>query len=371
VLVLTPVGRDAELIRERIVAVAMSCDICADLQAMLAGIYSAGTFIIAQEALSQSDAEALVSALQAQEAWSDIPVLFLFEAPSKRGRHSLQLAAHFQAIFGRSNVILLQRPVHPQFLMSSIRAAVATRRRQYQVRDLHRELARAVQLSDMFVSMLGHDLRTPLGAITLSAQTIVRLSPDARALRPAGRILTSAEYMARMIEQLLDLARVRRGRGIPLTLRRVHLGELCQQATQELEDANPHAKLHCREVGDLTGTWDPDRLRQVMSNLVGNAVKHGTKDKPIIVEVEGSERSTVRVSVRNFGTVADEQLPTIFEAFKPAKPGRTGLGLGLFIAREIARAHGGELTIQTAEGQTILEVTLPRQASVVEPRHSP
>ena len=225
-----------------------------------------------------------------------------------------------------------------------------------------------MQLSDMFVSILGHDLRTPLGAIRLAAEAIVRSTPDARALRPAGRILTSADRMKRLIEQLLDYARARQGQGMPLHLGRVHLGELCRQAVQELEDANPQASLVLQDAGDLSGTWDADRLAQVVSNLVGNAVQHGAKGKPITVDVDGTDESTVRLRVQNFGAVPSEVLPTLFEPFKrmaahaTSAAGRTGLGLGLFIAREIAQAHGGDVAVRSADERTTFEVTLPRHA---------
>jgi signal transduction histidine kinase len=369
VLVLTPTGRDAEMVRDRLVADGLRCQVCADLETLLARISSgAGAVVLAHEALSPAGAVGLLAALEAQEPWSDLPVLLLSEARARTRRNVRVIPA----VLEQANIIILQRPLSIQLFSSSVRSAVRARRRQYQMRELYRELARAVQVSDMFVSILGHDLRTPLGAIKLSADIIMRLAPDSPALRPGSRILSSVERMTRMIEQLLDFARVRQGRGIPLHVGRVDLGEVCRQAIQELEDANPQASIQLEEVGDICGVWDPDRLAQVVSNLVGNAVQHGTRGEPIAVEVDGRDRSTVRVSVRNFGAVPPEQLPTLFEAFKRAAAptttgaGRTGLGLGLFIAREIARAHGGEMLVQAAAEVTRFEVTLPREARIVD-----
>jgi signal transduction histidine kinase len=363
VLVFTPTGRDAGMIRERLLADGMACEPCGSLEAVLEGISAgAGAVVIAQEALPQDGAQRLLTALEAQQPWSDIPVLLLSEASS---RQRPQVVTRF---FERANVTLLQRPLGIQLFLSSARSAVRARRRQYQMRDLVRELERAVQLSDMFVGILGHDLRTPLSAITLSAEVIVRLSLDARALRPAGRILSSAGRMTRMIEQLLDFARVRQGRGIPLHRRQAHLGELARQIVQEIEDANPQAGVRVLETGDLAGSWDPDRLGQVISNLAGNAVQHGTHGQPVTVELDGSERSSVRVRVHSAGSVPAESFPTLFEAFKrspdraSAASGSTGLGLGLFIAREIARAHGGDIAARSAADCTTFEVSLPRSA---------
>ena len=363
ILLLTPTGRDAAMLRERIVADGMACEVSADLPALLAAIPAgAGVVVIAHEALPQSGAEALLAALDAQEPWSDIPVLLLAE-PTPRQRPPA-----VTRFFERANVTLLQRPLAIQLFLSSVRSAVRARRRQYEMRDLYREIERSVQLSDLFVSILGHDLRTPLSAIKLSAEVIVRLSLDARALRPAGRILTSADRMTRMIEQLLDLARLRQGRGIPLQLRDADLGDLARQVVQEIEDANPHASLQVRESGELAGTWDPDRLAQVVSNLVANAVQHGAADRPITVELDGTQAATVRLRVQNVGVVPPDALATLFEPFRRSEgaptpaSGSRGLGLGLFIAREIARAHGGDIALCSADDCTTFEVALPRQA---------
>lgn len=366
VLVLAPTGRDAEMVHARLLAADLPAEICADLDTLLAAISSGvGAAIIAQEALSPHGTEALLVALEAQEPWSDIPVLLLTEAATRRGP-PVQMGT---ALFERTNVTLLERPLRMQFFLSMVRSALRARRRQYQMRDLYRDLERAVQLSDLFVSILGHDLRTPLGAVMLSAETIIRLSPDSRALRPASRILTAVDRMARMIEQLLDYARVRQGHGIPLQPRAAHLGEICRPLVQEIEDAHPQASLVVREAGDLSGVWDPDRLAQVVSNLVGNAVSHGTAGHAVEFDLDGSDPLLVRLRVHNAGRIPADAVSTLFDAFKRtpspqiARAGKAGLGLGLFIAREIVRAHGGDIEVRTSdEDGTTFEVSLPRRA---------
>lgn len=366
VLVLAPTGRDAEIMQGRLLAANLPSELCADLDVLLAAIScGAGAAIIAHEALSARSSEALLAALEAQEPWSDLPVLLLTEAASpKRSRVPLPTA-----LFERTNVTLLERPLPVQFFLSTVRSAVRARRRQYQMRDLNRDLERAVQLSDLFVSILGHDLRTPLGAVMLSAETIIRLSPDSRALRPAGRILTAVDRMTRMIEQLLDFARVRQGHGIPLQPRAADLGEICRPIVQEIEDAHPQARLAVRVVGDLAGIWDPDRLAQVVSNLAGNAVHHGSPGSTVAVELDGAHASLVRLRIHNGGSIPADAMPTLFEAFKraalngAARTGKAGLGLGLFIAREIVHAHGGNLGVRSSDADgTTFEVTLPRQS---------
>jgi signal transduction histidine kinase len=365
VLVLTPTGLDAKMVDERLVAAGVACEVCGDADALLASFkHDAGAALLAQEALSAGQAEALLAALEGQEPWSDLPILLLTLPPSKRTARAPPAAA----LLEHANVMLLQRPTPVHLLVSAVRSALRARRRQYQMRDLHRKLS-AVQLGDMFVSILGHDLRTPLAAIKTAAGLIVRSADDARCLRSAGRILGSTDRMTRMIEQLLDFARIRQGRGILLRLARTDLGELARHVLEEIGDANPQARIEVATSGDLSGRWDADRLHQVVSNLVGNSVQHGNPDEPITVELDGSSPKLVRLRVANLGTISAEEVPALFEPFKrtTAAQGRDqGLGLGLFIAREIVRAHGGSLALRSASGTTIFEATLPRDAHPVQ-----
>lgn len=368
VLVLAPIGRDAEMLCERIAAEGMDCEICTSLPVLLEGISSgAGAVVIAQEALTPRGIEELLSTLDAQEPWSDLPIILLSETASKKRPQAARLVSR-SGLFERANVTLLQRPIGIRFFVSVVRAAVRARRRQYQMRDLHRELQQAIDLSDMFVSILGHDLRSPLTAIKMAGELIVRSSPDARALRPAGRILSAADRMTRMIEQILDFARARRKLGIPIQTKPMQLGEFCRHTVEELADANPDADIHFTETGNLCGIWDADRLAQVMSNLIGNAVQHGAPGKPIQVEVDGTDAGIVRLRVHNVGFIPPDTRARLFRPFEQASPGarRLGLGLGLFIAREIARAHGGDIEVRSAEDRTTFEVTLPREAPPIE-----
>jgi signal transduction histidine kinase len=326
----------------------------------------AGVAVIAQEGLNDDGgAETLLAALDAQEPWSDLPVLLLTLPLSRRGPHAHPVIG----LPERANVMLLQRPTPVHLFVSAVRSAVRARRRQYQMRDLHRELERAVQLGELFASIVGHDLRTPLGAIKMSAEAIVRGSQDAAALRPAGRILTSSDRMARMIEQLLDFARVRQGLGIELQIRPTHLDDVAQQVAQEVEAANPGAAVEVRAAGDLSGIWDGDRLAQALSNLAANAVQHGRAGTAASIELEGTGAESVVARVRNLGAIPEGARPTLFEPFRRAASSRTtggrrqGLGLGLFIAREIVRAHGGDIVVHAgAPDTTVFEITLPRRA---------
>jgi signal transduction histidine kinase len=370
VLVLTPAGRDAEMIVERLRASGLRGERCESVDALIAAMARpAGAALIATEALVDNRAETLLAALEAQEPWSDLPVFLLSEGSLRASGRAHVVAG----IFERANVTLLDRPVRVQLLVTTLRAAIRARRRQYQTRDLLRDLQRAVQLSDLFVSILGHDLRTPLTAITLAADSLVH-TDDATTTRSASRIQTSAGRMTRMIEQLLDFARFRSGHGIPVAPRAADLGAICRAVVEELEAAHPDARIAVEETGSLAGEWDPDRVAQVISNLVGNAVQHGSGGTPVVLALDGRAPDVVHARIHNQGSIPDAVRGSLFEAFgggqarsTAARAARSDLGLGLFIAREIARVHGGELTVHSSPDHgTSFELTLPRRTVVAE-----
>lgn len=215
---------------------------------------------------------------------------------------------------------------------------------------------------DQFIGILGHDLRSPLGAITAGAALLVRAAEgDQRQARLAARILNSAQRMERMIADLLDLTRTRLGGVIPLQPARTDLQSVCEEVVLEVQASHPDAVVHFQYRGDVTGTWDADRLAQVVSNLVGNAIEHGG-NTPVTLVVSG-EGERVRLTVHNRGnTIPPHAQAKIFEPLTGGSShGTRHLGLGLFIARVIVVAHGGEIRVtSTEQSGTTFEVTLPR-----------
>jgi signal transduction histidine kinase/CheY-like chemotaxis protein len=207
---------------------------------------------------------------------------------------------------------------------------------------------------DLFIGMLGHDLRNPLNAVNVAAHVL----EDVGALTPTQtkavlRIRNSASRMTRMITQVLDFTRVRAGGGIPLDRKASDLKAICAHAIDELAVSNPERAIDAVYVGDTAGLWDADRLAQVFSNLVGNALTHGRPDAPVRVVVDGSAPA-VLCSVHNLGRpIPAAMLSTLFDPFRRAVHGKSagtaGLGLGLFIAQHIIRAHGGHIEVQSSE----------------------
>ena len=227
------------------------------------------------------------------------------------------------------------------------------------------ELSRAVHISEMFVGILSHDLRNPLNAILAGAQLLGYDVTDEKSVNVLSRVVSSGARMGRMIDQLLDFTRARLGEGIPLARDTVDLAQLARDVVEEGKAAGPASVFRFAAHGDTAGMWDRDRVCQILSNLVGNAVQHGQASGPIEVVVDGTDPGRVEFSVKNDGVIPAHVLPIIFNPFRGTlqKRGKSsGLGLGLYVARQIALAHGGELEAESNTSGTVFTLRLPRAA---------
>lgn len=227
------------------------------------------------------------------------------------------------------------------------------------------ELQRTVQLSEMLMSVLGHDLRTPLASVIATARGLARSEAGGRISEPLARMVESATRMNRMIDQLLDFSRVRLGHGLPLYRQTLDAERLCATILGELEAVYGDRELRLVAQGSLLGRFDRDRLSQLFTNLGANACQHADRG-PVLFEADGRDESQIVVRVRSPGALPSELLPVLFEPFRAGVRSASGsspqgLGLGLYISRQIALAHGGELTVETsAEQGTTFVVRLPR-----------
>jgi signal transduction histidine kinase len=231
------------------------------------------------------------------------------------------------------------------------------------------KLEETIRYNDLFAGVLAHDLRNPLGAMMTTSQLLLMRQEGKgdRDAKPLNRILTSGQRMTRMIDQLLDLTRARVGGGIQIERCDANLADLCTQAIEELELAHPGLKVTREVIGDQNGAWDADRLLQIISNLVSNAGQHGHPESPIVVKLDGRRAESVTLQVHNQGAIPDSVLPSIFDPFRGTRHRRDhsrGLGLGLFIVKEIVRAHGGVVHVSSSqqEGATCFTIELPRNA---------
>jgi signal transduction histidine kinase len=234
-----------------------------------------------------------------------------------------------------------------------------------EARRFAEEMASRRKAVDFILGVVGHDLRNPLGAIHMSAALLQKRGAlEGWQARTVDRMRSSAGRMGRIIADLLSYTRTRLGNGIPITRREARLDEIAKRVVDELSAGNPDRAITVEAQGDVAGEWDPDRLEQVASNLVSNAVDHGDPGTPITVEITGAG-DAVMLRVRNQGpNVPPEVLAHLFEPFSrpPDEKSRkgSGLGLGLYISREIVRGHGGDIGV-SSNGETVITVRLPRR----------
>src|SRR5690606_23173424 len=201
-----------------------------------------------------------------------------------------------------------------------------------------------------------------------------RRENDERVVRLVERVRASAERMARMIDQILDFTRARLGGGIPIEPTGVNLLDLAKGLVDELEGVVPR-RIVLESTGDPQGRWDSDRLSQVISNLLTNAIEHGPPDQPVRLTIDGRQPARVTLEVWNAGAIVPEVLSTLFDPFRRAR-GRTrgrarGLGLGLYIVEQVIAAHGGRIDVRSSEGEgTTFSVSIPREPPVASAESS-
>jgi two-component system sensor histidine kinase/response regulator len=286
-----------------------------------------------------------------------IPIIFV--TAGARDQHRL-----FQG-YESGAVDFLYKPIEPQILRN--KAAVffqLDRQRRQLDHELH-ERTETLRLNEMFTALLAHDLRNPLNAVLTSAHLVQRIVAEPVAKDAAARILASGQRMSRLIEDMLDLARARIGGGIAVKPQDAEFDALIDPVIREHRAASPDRPIEVIRRGAMHGQWDPERLAQVASNLIGNAIQHGDARGPVVVRLDGSQPDVVIFSVTNDGIIPAERHAGLFDPFKDGKQraGRNdGLGLGLFIVQQIVAAHGGTIEVLSeTERRTVFRVRLPRR----------
>ena len=227
--------------------------------------------------------------------------------------------------------------------------------------------AQVDQARNLFLGMLGHDLRSPLSAIQLSAGYLAKLNAGENVSTAASRIIRSGSRMQALLDDLLDFNRTKLGLGINITPAEVDLTKVIADEMQVLRSAYPDRTIEVEVDGDVRGVWDANRLHQLLANLVSNALKYGNSDAPVRVTLTGSP-TAVMLGVKNSGPLIDASY--LAQIFDPLRRGPNhqqqstnqdgSLGLGLFIAREIVTAHGGDIRAESEQSETVFTVTLPR-----------
>ncbi len=246
--------------------------------------------------------------------------------------------------------------------------------------SVSRYMARVNRSRELFLGILGHDMRSPLGAIRMSAQVLLESASGPAQAAAAQRVLRSSERLLRILGDLLDAAQARLGGALPVTPTDADLDEIARQIADEMNSLYRSDRIRIDRAGALRGRWDPARLAQLLSNLLENAIKYGDQGTPVALSLDGTARESVRLDVHNQGPpIPLPDSAVVFDPLVRLASGRErqpdqGLGLGLYIARAIVDAHGGTIAVESSAGHgTVFRVVLPRDASRarVESRRHP
>lgn len=283
----------------------------------------------------------------------ELPILFL-TASDRREDLEEGLAA------GANDFV--RKPFEAAELRARVASLVDIRRLREALTRSEMSLREEASFREQFLAILAHDLRQPLNVFALGSHGVASAgsTPEFRAVL-ASKMTRASGRMQRMIGELLDFSRSRPVDGMPITRRTTNLAEVAHQVIDEIRIAQPDRRIDVAAAGICEGSWDPDRLAQVVSNLVENALANSPSDSAVGITLS-SDGGNIALAVENAGpTIAPEILPTIFDAFRrQSKTNRTGgLGLGLYIVAQIVRAHGGSIKAESSAGRTRFEVSLP------------
>ena len=224
---------------------------------------------------------------------------------------------------------------------------------------------------NLLLGMLGHDMRSPLNSIVLTAAHLAELNAGEDVTKAAARLIRSGASMQALLDDLTDFNRTNLGLGMRVMRHEIDLAKLANEELDQLRAAHPNRQINFKAIGDNRGQWDGERVQQILRNLVSNAIKYGTPQQPVGVTLHG-DGPEVRLEISNTGHIEASELRELFDPLRRGSAhiddeARHGLGLGLFIVREIAKAHGGEVDARSEGEQTTFEVRLPRSAPQPEP----
>lgn len=227
--------------------------------------------------------------------------------------------------------------------------------------------ARTEETRDMYDAILGHDLRGPLATMTLAGSLLAQPLTETKRAKLAANVTRAARFMTSMVDDLLTLSRIKLANGIQIKRSSVDVGSLCEAAVDDAHAMHPLSNYKIAVEGRTDAELDAQKMHQLLVNLLGNAGQHGSKGRPILVDVRGTE-AEVRISVSNEGKrMRKSTLETIFEPMTQLGPddrssdsATTSLGLGLHIAKEIATAHMGTIAAMSNDVCTTFTVSLPR-----------
>ena len=355
VILLCPTGQDASLIATVLASESIDSVIVNDVtQLCRRNQEDAGVLLIAEEALTVEGIEILKASLARQDPWSDIPIILLTSNGVRNQQFKLK---RLEVFVSSGNVTLLERPLQPLTLLSATQVALRSRRRQYQVRALLISQLEATQIRDDFISIASHELKTPLTSLKLQTQMAKKLAQKKdsfsleRMQKQLDYTINQIERLNKLVEDMLDISRINTGK-LSLQLTEFDLSQLTNELVErfkpQFEAVNCEISTHI--TPNILGHWDAYKIEQVLNNLFSNAIRY-SPHKPITVGLTTRDDKAV-LSVRDQGMGIDpKNLDRIFERFERATSTASGLGLGLYITRQILNLHQGTIRVESEFGK--------------------
>jgi signal transduction histidine kinase len=307
--------------------------------------------------MPEMDGFELAELMRGTERTRHVPIIFV--TAGAREQHRV-----FQG-YELGAVDFLFKPIEPHVLQSKVQVFFDLYRQRQQLYEQMDTLRDTLRMNELFIAILSHDLRNPLNAVLTGAELLLRTNKDETTRKIAERIRSSGRRMGGLVSDVLDMARSRVGNGIALNPEHLNLAELVQRLVAEHQQ---QAEFDVKVSGNLNGEWDSGRLAQAVSNLLGNAIQHGDRHQPITITLDGTRADLVRLCISNGGAIPPSTRGRLFDPFR-GREGRaaneSGLGLGLYIVKQIAVAHGGEASLDSSDPErTSFVLELPRKASL-------
>jgi signal transduction histidine kinase/CheY-like chemotaxis protein len=372
-LILAPTGRDALLTSKILIEAGISSEVCNDIEGLCLEFETGvGAALLTEEALSQAAIDCLIEALDRQPTWSDIP-LILFATNFESAGILLNTLGN------RANVMILERPISIGVLIGAVRSSLRARRRQYGSRDLLKKLEEADRQKNIFLATLSHELRTPLNAMVGWTELLsIQRSNETEFDRAIETIKRNMKSLTILINDMLDVSRIISGK-LQLNVSTLNLVTVIDQAIRAIRMTADSKGIRLRTTFDCSSCvilGDPERLQQVVTNLLTNAIKFTPEGGRIDIRLEQLDNEA-QIIVSDTGQGIDpEFLPHMFDRFLQADGSYTrtqgGLGLGLAIVRHLLEMHGGKVHAESegeGKGATFF-VRLPLQTSHLRANNS-
>jgi signal transduction histidine kinase len=367
ILILAPYGKDAVLAASSLEKEGFFPKVIHSIaEISLDYIHTCGAFLLTEEALTLDQYRQLEKILSEQETWSDLPIILLI-SNKERIMKGHKILEHFSK---GGNISLVERPFRLITLVTAINVALRARRRQYQVKELLKQQEISLRARDEFLSIASHELKTPITTLKLQVQMRRRSlkKGDHSVYQPpkVNSFIEMAEHqverLERLVDDMLDISRIENGK-LNLNYEEFDLGELVTKTahslTDEFQNANCGLEINIREA--VKGLWDKYRVEQAVLNLFTNAIKYGSGCKITVDVFKENANAILKVKDEGMGIAYADQA-RIFQRFERAVEGGniSGLGLGLYITKEILEMQGGKISVESMLGKgSTFTVNLP------------